>query len=85
LLALAGTMHSDHTDVSGNKYKHLAEPLQRLFVEETKLLAHRVRVTIPENHKLKARESRAHWAGTAYAARPPGQRLRTRSNCSKTQ
>lgn len=25
LLALAGTMHSDHTDVSGDKYKHLAE------------------------------------------------------------
>jgi len=25
LLALAGTMRSDHTDVSGDKYKHLAE------------------------------------------------------------
>jgi hypothetical protein len=25
LLALAGTMHSDHTDVSADKYKHLAE------------------------------------------------------------
>jgi hypothetical protein len=25
LLALAGTMHSDHTDVSGDKYKHLAD------------------------------------------------------------
>ena len=25
LLALAGTMHSDHTDVSGDKHKHLAE------------------------------------------------------------
>jgi hypothetical protein len=25
LLALGGTMHSDHTDVSGDKYKHLAE------------------------------------------------------------
>jgi hypothetical protein len=27
-------------------------PPQRLFVEETKMLAHRVRVTIPENHKV---------------------------------
>ena len=25
LLALAGTMHSDYTDVSTDKYKHLAE------------------------------------------------------------
>jgi len=25
LLALAGTVHSDHTDVPGDKYKHLAE------------------------------------------------------------
>jgi hypothetical protein len=25
LPALAGTIHSDYTDVSGDKYKHLAE------------------------------------------------------------
>jgi hypothetical protein len=28
-LALAGPLHSDHTDVAGDKYKHLAK-LQRL-------------------------------------------------------
>jgi hypothetical protein len=27
-------------------------PPQRLFVEETNMLAHRVRVTIPENHRV---------------------------------